>query len=143
MSHEPHPGPIARTARRPDPRGRLGATGERLAEGYLTSAGYHLLGRNYRTRHGELDLVMANSRCIVFCEVKTRMRAGRAGPEGPLDAIGPGKRRQVRLMAREWLGSPGTQALRGNRPDLRFDAVGVVLAASGELLSLEHVEGAF
>ncbi|MGH3992389.1 MAG: YraN family protein, partial [Pseudonocardiaceae bacterium] len=86
-----------------DPRNGLGALGERLAGEHLERAGYEILERNFRCRAGELDLVAASERALVFCEVKTRVAGGRSGPAGPLDAIGPGKRRRVRLLAGEWL----------------------------------------
>ena len=82
-----------------DPRRTLGERGERIAADHLTRAGYTILATNYRTRFGELDLVAADARCLVFCEVKTRIAGTRRGPAGPLDAIGPRKRAQVRAMA--------------------------------------------
>ncbi len=50
----------------------LGARGEELAVAWYTSRGYTVLGRNWRCRDGELDLVVSRDRCVVFCEVKTR-----------------------------------------------------------------------
>src|ERR1051326_1900744 len=88
-----------------DSRRALGDLGERLAAQHLTRAGYTILASNFRTRFGELDLVAVNSRCLIFCEVKTRIAGTRRGPAGPLDATGPKKRLQVRAMAREWLAS--------------------------------------
>ncbi len=124
-----------------DPRRRLGALGERLAREHLERAGYEILERNFRCRLGELDLVAASERALVFCEVKTRVTGGRSGPAGPLDAIGPGKRRRLRSLAGEWL-----DRNRGDRPyraTLRFDAIGVTVNRAGGLLALEHVEDAF
>jgi putative endonuclease len=125
-----------------DPRRTLGQHGERLAAAHLERAGYTILATNFRTRFGELDLVAADHRCLVFCEVKTRIAGTRRGPAGPLDAIGPRKRAQVRAMAREWLASSAGSA-RPRRPDLRFDAIGILVSRSGQLVSLEHVEDAF
>jgi Holliday junction resolvase-like predicted endonuclease len=73
--------------------------GERLAEEHLTAAGYAVLKRNFRTRYGELDLIAASAGALVFCEVKTRVNGTVAGPSHPLEAIGPDKRRRLRLMA--------------------------------------------
>ena len=123
-----------------DPRRNRGELGERIAAEHLERRGYLIVARNYRTRYGELDLVAADERALVFCEVKTRVAGGRSGPAGALDAIGPGKRRQVRSLATQWLA--GT-ADRPHRPDVRFDAIGVTLTPGGELLALEHLEGAF
>jgi putative endonuclease len=126
-----------------DPRRTLGAAGERLARTHLEARGLVVLDTNFRTRDGELDIVAADQRCLVFCEVKTRVaRAGRQPSElGPFAAIGQRKQRRLRLMARGWL------AQRGNdgpwRPELRFDAVGVEFDEHGRLLRIEHLEGAF
>ena len=62
-----------------------------------------MLARNWRCRHGELDIVAADRRALVFCEVKTRVAGGRSGPAAALDAIGTSKRRRLRMLAREWL----------------------------------------
>jgi putative endonuclease len=124
-----------------DPRRRLGAQGERLARRHLEARGFELLDANFRTRHGELDLVAADSRHLVFCEVKTRVLSGPAGELGPFAAIGTRKRRQVRLMAREWLARRESDGPRP--PELRFDAIGIAFDRQGRLLSLEHLEGAF
>jgi putative endonuclease len=124
-----------------DRRRELGDLGERLAAEHLTRAGYRVLDRNYRTARGELDLVAAGYGALVFCEVKTRV-IGRAGPPGPLDGIGPVKRRRLRRLAREWLQDPAS-AGRPWAPRLRFDAIGVTFSPTGRLLELDHLEGAF
>jgi putative endonuclease len=125
-----------------DPRRRLGQLGESLATTHLEARGYEVIDRNFRTRHGELDLVACDWRWLVFCEVKTRIARGPPGPFGPLAAVGPRKRRQVRAMARAWLAAnAATDRPRPAR--LRFDAIGISLDARGRLLGLEHLEDAF
>ena len=128
-----------------DPRRALGAAGERLARTHLEARGLTLLDTNCRTRHGELDIVAADARCLVFCEVKTRIvRSGRAEGRselGPFGAIGPRKRHRLRLLAREWLAQNGKTTPW--RPELRFDAVGVEVDERGRLLRIDHLEGAF
>jgi putative endonuclease len=131
---------------RSDPRRALGAAGERLARAHLEARGLAVLDTNFRTRHGELDIVAADARCLVFCEVKTRVTARRAdggaySELGPLAAIGPRKQRRLRLLAREWLAKRGAAAPW--RPELRFDAVAIELDSSGQLVRLDHLEGAF
>jgi putative endonuclease len=125
-----------------DPRRRLGEAGESLACRHLEARGFAVLQRNFRTRYGELDVVAADSRHLIFCEVKTRTVRGAPGPLGPFDAIGPRKRRQVRLMAREWL-VRGDLAGRVRPPELRFDAIGVSFDPAGRLVELDHLEAAF
>ena len=125
-----------------DSRRTLGELGERLAAQHLSRAGYEIVATNFRTRFGELDLIAADAQHLVFCEVKTRIAGTRRGPAGPLDAIGPRKRAQIRAMAREWLVSRDA-AGRPRRPGLRFDAIGVLVSRNGRLVSLEHLENAF
>jgi putative endonuclease len=125
-----------------DPRRRLGALGEELAARHLAARGFELLERNFRTRHGELDIVASTHRCLVFCEVKTRVSGRSDGPFGPFASIGRDKRRRLRAMAREWLAHRVAEP-RARSEEIRFDAVGIVLSPDGRLLALEHLEGAF
>jgi putative endonuclease len=125
-----------------DPRRRLGARGEDLAVRHLEARGFEVVERNFRTRYGELDVIARDARALVFCEVKTRIvRLATRHVLGPFAAIGVRKQRQVRAMAREWLGQGRLDGARP--PELRFDAIGVSFDAQGSLLSLEHLEAAF
>jgi putative endonuclease len=119
-----------------DPRQALGRRGEQLALEHLERLGFALVAANHRTRFGELDLVVAREGLLVFCEVKAR----RAGSGDPWDSLHPGKQAQVRRMARAFLGD--VDGLR-RFSELRFDAVGVVLDGGGDLVRLDHLEGAF
>lgn len=118
-------------------RRRLGQQGERLALEHLERLGYTVVARNHRTRFGELDLVVADDRALVFVEVKTR----RARDPGRVwEALHDDKRSRVRAMARAFLSEvPGRPARR----ELRFDAIGVTIDPVGRLVALEHLEGAF
>jgi putative endonuclease len=134
---------------RDDHRRALGAGGEELAARHLEALGFQIVDRNFRTRHGELDLVARDERRVVFCEVKTRIVSATAAPlgsprpYGPLDSIGVRKRRQVRAMARIWLTEAHDRLGSGSPAEIRFDAVGITLDGSGRLIELEHLEGAF
>src|SRR3954447_11903893 len=111
----------------PDPRRARGAPGEQGAAEFLRALGYEILVRNFRTRYGELDIVAVDGRCLVFCEVRSRV--GRNGIASALESIGPAKRLQLRKMAREWfrLGAADTPPTSS----VRFDAVAVALARDG------------
>jgi putative endonuclease len=125
-----------------DARRELGARGEMLARRHLEARGFEILDANFRSRHGELDVVAGDSRRLVFCEVKTRVVSGTHPPElGPFAAIGHEKRRRLRRMAREWLAARGPSALRP--PGIRFDAIGISFDPTGRLIALEHLEEAF
>ena len=119
-----------------DARQGLGKTGEELAARHLERLGYDVLARNHRTRFGELDIVASDGGSIVFVEVKTR----RAGSGRPWDSLHDLKRAQVRRMAAAYLSEVTDRPFAA---ELRFDAIGVVLAADGSLVELEHLQGAF
>ena len=123
----------------------VGRRGEELAADHLVRRGFSILERNFRTRWGELDIVAFDGRTLVFCEVKSRRCSGaqddaRQPVTLPFESLHPRKRHQVRKMARAWMTS---RAQRPYAPMVRFDAIGVTFAARGELVRLEHLEGAF
>ena len=50
----------------------VGAWGEALAAEYLRKKHYKVLSTGYRSRFGEIDLVVSNRKFLVFVEVKLR-----------------------------------------------------------------------
>ncbi|HEX6714166.1 MAG TPA: YraN family protein [Thermoleophilaceae bacterium] len=123
----------------PDPRRARGAAGENAAAEMLAALGYRLIERNFRTKYGELDIVAVDRATLVFCEV--RARVGRDAIAYALESIGPGKRLQLRKMAREWFRL--STAERPPTGATRFDAVAVAMTRDGRILSLEHIVDAF
>jgi putative endonuclease len=117
-----------------DVRHARGQRGEELAAAHFDRLGYAILARNHRTRFGELDLVAFDGQTLVFAEIKTR-RVGE-----PWASLHERKRTQVKRMAVSWL-TESTD--RPYAAALRFDAVAVLLDERGELLRLDHLEGAF
>ena len=53
----------------------VGRTGEAVAAKYYQQRGWLLLNHNYRTRLGELDLILYKENTLVFAEVKLRRTA--------------------------------------------------------------------
>ncbi len=43
---------------------------ENIAENYLKAKGFEILGRNYRTRQGEIDIIAKKENLIIFVEVR-------------------------------------------------------------------------
>jgi putative endonuclease len=127
-----------------DSRRALGRRGEALAASHLLRLGFAVLERNARTRFGEIDLIVCDAERIVFVEVKARM-LGVGTPRTaarlqPLEWLRPNQRVRLRRLATAWL------AESRERPcvaSIRFDAIGVVLDAHGNLLRLDHLEDAW
>ena len=105
---------------------------------YLAKKGYEALERNYRTRHGEIDLIVRGERALVFVEVKLR-----GGTEfgDPLEAVTPKKQAQVRLMAEQYLAVRGDEFIAGF-DEVRFDVVGILASGAGRP-EIRHVKDAF
>jgi putative endonuclease len=111
----------------------LGRRGEMLARDYLIQRGYLLLAENFRTRLGEIDLILRQGRTLVFVEVKTR----RSIVHGhPFEAVTPRKQAQLSRVALEYMGREGWH----DRP-ARFDVVGILITPEGERIEL--VQNAF
>ena len=125
-----------------DRRKALGQRGEDIATAHLERSGWQIVARNYRVREGEIDVIAARDGTLAFCEVKTLVRRtqGGRGPANPIESVRYDKQARVRRMARRWLAA---QDGRLGVSDLRLDVIGVVLSPAGELLELEHLEGAF
>jgi putative endonuclease len=71
----------------------LGRTREDWAARYLAGRGYTILGRNYHSPHGEIDLIALEGGAVVFVEVKTRTTDAYGAPELAVD-----QRKQERMV---------------------------------------------
>lgn len=123
-----------------DSRRRTGAIAEDFVARRLAGAGWEIVERNARTRHGEIDVVAREGRTLVFIEVKGARQGTRFGPEHPILSIDFRKQQRVRRLATAWM------AERRDLPpydEIRFDAVGVTLDRSGRAVEVDYVKGAF
>jgi len=110
-----------------------GRRGEALAARYLERRGLRIVGRNVRTRVGEIDLVAYDEGTLVLVEVRAVHRA--LVPGHPATAITHAKARQVLRAARYYLAAlPGG----GRGVDVRIDALGIELDTN----TVEYLPGA-
>jgi putative endonuclease len=93
---------------------QVGDDAERAAERYLITHGLSLVERNFRTRFGEIDLIMRDGDALVFIEVRLRKNDDFGGAAA---SIGTHKQRRIAAAAQQYIA-----ALR-NPPPCRFDAV--------------------
>jgi putative endonuclease len=124
-------------------RQELGDRVEELVAARLERQGYAIVARNARPpgRRGEIDIVARDHSALVFVEVKARREGSIGGPEAPALAVGPRKQAQLRRLAIAWLGAQRGRLTGAS--ELRFDVVGVVVAADGSVRQLEHIRRAF
>ena len=114
------------------PKDALGRDGEQAAAEYLECSGLRILARNWRCSEGEIDIVAAERRVLVVCEVKTRSGT-RYGT--PLEAISRAKQRRLRRLAFRWLVANGVLF-----DEVRIDAAGLTRDPAGGF-TIEHVRG--
>ena len=122
-------------AGRPRDRTWIGSHGESIAARFLQATGHRIVARNFRRKGGgEVDIIAARGRLLLFIEVKTRGRHGRVRP---LDAVTPDKQRLIERGASAWLRKLGTRNL-----PWRYDVIEVWLE-EGRTPDINHVRDAF
>jgi putative endonuclease len=92
--------PAVSPASKPWWRRWFGTRSERAAARFLRRLGYRILTRNYSCAHGEIDLVAADSRCVVFVEVRS---TGTDDPGRPAASVDGVKQRRLTDLALHYL----------------------------------------
>lgn len=113
-----------------------GAWGEAKAAEYLQKKRYTLLATGYRSRYGEIDLIVCNKSYLVFVEVKLRKSSAFASAREFVDHR---KQDRLRTTASFYLSEHPTHL----QP--RFDVI-EVYAPEGIATAhprINHLEGAF
>lgn len=114
----------------------MGAWGESVAAQYLIKKRYKIIASGFRTRFGEIDLIVENKKYLVFVEVKLRKsdRFARAA-----EFVNSYKQDRLRATASIYLSRYPTEL----QP--RFDVI-EVYAPDGEKTvrpEIYHLEDAF
>jgi len=109
-----------------------GKAAENLACEYLQARGLQLLHRNYRSKGGEIDLILQDTDSLVFVEVRYRRQAGFGSAAESVDW-----RKQSKLIkcARYFLQTHPDTA----RQPCRFD----VISVNGSSNNIEWIPNAF
>ena len=114
----------------------LGAWGEALAGDYLRSKRYRIEAMNFHSRFGEIDIIAANSKFLVFVEVKLRKSDRFAKAAEFVDYY---KQNRLRATAEMYLAE--------NPTDLqpRFDVIEIYAPQGTETTKpvIYHLEDAF
>lgn len=113
-----------------------GAWGESLAAEYLRRKHYKIVGAGYRSRFGEIDLIAADRRFLIFVEVKLRKSADFAMAR---EYVSYAKQNRIRTTAQIYLSENPTSL----QP--RFDVI-EIYAPQGMATQkpvINHLEDAF
>ena len=84
----------------PMPTTAIGMKAEGVVAKHLAASGHQVLGRNYRTKRYEIDVISVKDEVIYFTEVKYR-KDGEHG--SPLEMIGREKLRQMKFAAEAFM----------------------------------------
>ncbi|MCL2462192.1 MAG: YraN family protein, partial [Defluviitaleaceae bacterium] len=109
-------------------RYKTGMYGQRLAEEYLAAKKWEIVDRNFKTRGGEIDIVVRDGDYLVFAEVKYR-RSLAFGE--PAEAVTEAKRRALKRAAEDYLYRKFPEAPENESqcassvPDCRFDVISI------------------
>ncbi|EKD32889.1 MAG: hypothetical protein ACD_76C00122G0005 [uncultured bacterium] len=113
-------------------RMQTGRLGEQLAEEFLCKKGMQIIGRRFRVRGGEIDLVAKDGDEIVFVEVKTRRGNAFGYPEQSVDSR---KLLRMDIAAQQFF----IQHEDISNAKFRFDIVAVELSDKGA--NILHIDG--
>jgi len=113
---------------------KRGKWGETRALEYMNSKGYSVVAESYRSRFGEIDLIVKNQEYLVFVEVKLRKSCGFAHAR---EFVGTEKQRKIRATANSWLSS------RRSLLQPRFDVIEIYAQNESSPPEIIHTENAF
>ena len=113
-----------------------GAWGEALAADYLRKKRYEPVAAGYRSRFGEIDLIVKNKKYLVFVEVKLRKDDRFAQAREFVDSR---KQDKIRITASMYLSQNPTNL----QP--RFDVIEIYAAEGVQTIHpiINHMEDAF
>ncbi len=112
----------------------LGNYGETVAIQYLVGEGYDILAKNFKCRHGEIDIIAKKDDYIIFVEVKTRRSLSYGTPAEAVD-----RKKQMKY------GKIASIYIRNERlfdSSYRFDIIEIYIS-SCDSYTINHIENAF
>ena len=113
----------------------VGLEAEQFACRYLQDRGLAPVERNFRCRHGEIDLIMLDNDCLVFVEVRYRSRGAFANAAATVDLC---KQDKLVRTAEMFLATRPRYSCHA----ARFDVVGVDGREKGDR-AVEWIRDAF
>ena len=117
-------------------RRKIGDGGETYAAKLMEKQGYRIVMRNFTVRGGEIDLIAADRKYLVFVEVKLRKSADFAAAREYVDR---NKQDRIRMTASMYL------SMNPTKLQPRFDVI-EIYAPQGDLTVdpvINHMEDAF
>lgn len=108
-----------------------GKLGEEIASKYITSKGGKVIEQNYRTKIGEVDLIVQINGELVFVEVKSRSNINYGYPS---EAVNYKKQRKIINVAKYYILNNSLENV-----SIRFDVIEIYLKDK----KINHIVNAF
>lgn len=99
----------------------------------MQSSNYQILGRNFLSKRGEIDIVAKNNDEYVFIEVKTRMSKNYGNP---VDAVDKNKQKHIIDATKYYVYKNSLE-----NQNIRFDIIEVYINKNNKLIN--HIKNAF
>jgi len=115
---------------------KTGALGESIAERFLKSKGYKILGKNYRKPWGEIDIIAEKGDTVRFVEVKTITRNTYIFGHDPEEMVDRRKLTKVARTAALYM------EMKRDKREFQLDVVGVILDAGKQTATCRLFEQA-
>ncbi len=109
-----------------------GLQAEKAAANWLRLKGYKILEQRYKTKYGEIDLIITKKNVIAFVEVKARKTEREA-----LESLTPKMQNRIAQAASYYISQNDVAEY-----DLRFDLVAVLPPFLG-ITTIQHLDNAW
>ncbi len=118
-----------------------GDVGENLAAMFLMKHNFTIIGRNYRKKWGEIDVIAKKGNEIRFVEVKTVIRDFiKEGDYEASDNVHPWKLKRLSRAIQTYLLE---NKINEDEIDWQLDVISVYLNGRGETLKIDWLEDVF
>lgn len=102
----------------------IGRKGEDTVAEFLRSKGYFIAARNFKSAHGEIDVIAENEKFVLFVEVKVRsFDAGYF----PNEAVTYAKKQHIIYTAKNYIYKSHTHLIP------RFDIAEIIVGEDGKI----------
>ena len=108
------------------PAKALGAHAEQLACDWLIKRGLVLKDRNFRTKYGEIDLIMQGGNCLIFVEVRYRKNSNYGSAE---ESVTAKKCQRLKAAAQGYLLAKGYDS----NTAIKFDVLAISPSSESDL----------
>jgi len=112
-----------------------GDIGEEVAAGYLKNKGYQIIGRNFHSLYGEIDIIALREDKLAFVEVKLR----KSSVSEAFSSISASKKKKLIRTALSYL----QQYPRYEKHIISFDVIAVIKSVRDEEYMVKHLRNAF